>query len=62
MDACDACMTIEGCNGDVDEDTVIAAWQFLIDCGLVWHLQGSYGRGAAQLIEAGICHAKEAAE
>ena len=44
-------------NGDVDEDEVIEGFQHLIDSGIVWQLQGSYGRTAIALIEAGYCHA-----
>lgn len=37
------------------EEQVIEAWQRLIDTGLAWVLQGSFGRQAARLIEQGIC-------
>ena len=40
-----------------DEDQVLAAWQHLIDTGLAWQLQGSFGRMAAHLIEQGLCTA-----
>ena len=33
----------------------IAAWQFLIDTGICWELQGKYGRQAHNLILEGIC-------
>ena len=33
----------------------IAAWQYLIDTGTVWQMQGVYGRTAALLIDEGIC-------
>jgi hypothetical protein len=37
------------------EEQYIEAWQFLIDTGLAFKLQGSFGRTASQLIDAGIC-------
>jgi len=37
------------------EEELIAGFQGLIDSGMVWQLQGSYGRTAMQLIEAGLC-------
>ena len=45
----------DGANADDDQRT--AAWQHLIDTGLVWKLQGWYGRTATALIEQGVCHA-----
>ena len=47
------------CEGsqDATEDEVVAAWQHLIDTGLVWQLQGFYGRMAHELIEHGVCTA-----
>ena len=38
-----------------DEATSIEAWQLLIDTGVVWQLQGFFGRQAVALIEAGVC-------
>lgn len=38
-----------------DEETYIAAWQYLIDTGMAWTLQGSFGRTAVRLIESGVC-------
>lgn len=46
---------VEGLQEGVDEDTVTAAYQVLIDCGLAWTLPGRIGRAAAALIERGIC-------
>jgi hypothetical protein len=40
-----------------DEEQVLAAWQHLIDTGLAWRLQGSFGRMANHLIEQGLCSA-----
>jgi len=44
---------------DVTEELQIEAWQHLIDTGVCWQLQGSFGRQAAALIDAGICTAPE---
>ena len=38
-----------------DEETIIAAWQHLIDTGICWRLQGWFGRTATTLIEDGVC-------
>lgn len=38
-----------------DEETRIEAWQVLIDTGVVWQLQGSFGRMAASMINEGVC-------
>ena len=46
---------IEGVYDDVEDHEITAAWQYLIDIGLVWKLQGYFGRQAAKLIEDGVC-------
>ena len=38
-----------------DHDEEIEAWQHLIDTGIVWQLQGWYGRTAKRLIDEGYC-------
>ena len=37
------------------ECAIISAWQYLIDSGHAWTLQGWYGRNAQALIQEGIC-------
>jgi hypothetical protein len=37
------------------EKEVITAWQWLIDTGYAWRLNGRYGRTADGLIEDDIC-------
>ena len=37
------------------EQAYVQAFQYLIDTGRVWTLQGTYGRMAINLIEHGIC-------
>lgn len=46
---------VEGFIECEEEETLIEAWQHLIDTGLAWTLQGWFGREASYLIEAGIC-------
>lgn len=45
-----------------DEETYFKAWQYLLDTGLVWSLQGWFGRTAVSMIEAGQIIVKEAGE
>ena len=39
---------------DGTEEEVISAWQYLVDTGLAWRLQGWFGRTAQALIQAGV--------
>ena len=36
------------------EQEVLQAWQLLVDTGIVWQLQGWFGRRAHALLEAGL--------
>lgn len=41
-------------SGDYTDEQLLEAWQYLVDTGIVWQLQGYYGRTAMQLIEQGL--------
>lgn len=45
----------EGFDPVYAEEEYYAAWQYLIDTGTCWKLQGWFGRTANQLIEQGLC-------
>ena len=45
-------------DGELGEDEVVAGFQELINSGLVWQLEGFYGRTATALIESGKCIAR----
>lgn len=51
-----ACGIVEGFEETSGEEETIAAWQWLIDTGSCWNLQGWYGRTATDLIRQGVCH------
>jgi len=57
MTSFDAVGIAEGFIEARDEDQVIEAWQYLVNTGLAWQLQGWFGRTAQALIEQGIIDA-----
>ena len=52
MDQVDAIMAFE--SGELDREGIISLFQDLLDSGLVWKLQGSYGRMARVLLDQGL--------
>jgi hypothetical protein len=58
MDTFTAVSIAEGfCGGEnASEEEQLEAWQYLIDTGAAWSLQGWFGRTAKRLIEQGLCH------
>ncbi len=45
------------CEGEgASREEQIEAWQYLVDSGLAWKLQGWFGRTATALLQAGILH------
>ena len=55
MDLYTAVALCEGFEEAGSEEDLLEAWQFLIDSGYAWTLQGRFGRIAADLIQSGQC-------
>jgi len=58
MDSYTAVGLAEGFIESDDENQVLEAWQYLVDTGLAWKLQGWFGRTAAALIDSGLVQQK----
>lgn len=54
MDSFTATGLAEGFIEAESEEQVIEAWQYLVDTGLAWKLQGWFGRTAQHLINEGV--------
>ena len=53
-----ACMVAEGVDEVETEEEYLSAWQYLVDTGLAWSLQGWYGRTAVALAQRGLIEVK----
>lgn len=54
LDSYSAVAYAEGFEATDDERLVLASWQFLVDTGRAWQLQGWFGRTASMLIHEGL--------
>lgn len=53
MSTYDAVALAEGFEEGTEEEQ-IEAWQYLLDTGIVWQLQGMFGRQAMAMVDAGV--------
>ena len=53
MNTFDAVAVVSG-ETDAEQDQVIESWQYLVDTGIAWELQGSFGRMAYEMIQEGV--------
>ena len=61
MDSYNAVGIAEGFVEADSEEQVLEAWQYLVDTGMAWKLQGWFGRTAQQLINQGYINSPGAA-
>lgn len=54
MDSYTATGLAEGFIDADSEEQIVEAWQYLVDTGIAWQLQGWFGRTAHSLIEQGV--------
>ncbi|CAB4145333.1 hypothetical protein UFOVP474_3 [uncultured Caudovirales phage] len=59
MDSYNAVGIAEGFIEADSEEQVLEAWQYLVDTGMAWKLQGWFGRTAQQLINQGYINSPE---
>ena len=57
MDSYRAVGIAEGFIETDDDNEIYSAWQYLVDSGLAWQLQGWFGRTAERLIGQGVISA-----
>ena len=43
-------------DGNLSQEETIALFQALVNSGMAWTLQGSYGRTAQDMLKAGLIH------
>ena len=41
-------------NGEIEDEKFLELFQYLVNTGLAWQFQGSYGRTAISLIDEGL--------
>jgi hypothetical protein len=54
MNDLQAVLIAEGAEAAASQEEYLAAWQWLVDSGLAWRLQGWFGRMATGLLLAGM--------
>jgi len=59
MDSYNAVGIAEGFVEADSEEQVLEAWQYLVNTGMAWKLQGWFGRTAKQLINQGYINSPE---